>query len=498
MARRSNLSQLEQVAASLAYNDLIANANTQLVAEGQSSLEGDMNVMRTLLRELIGNANWYDSATMDVEAIIDEVVALAEKYFPSPIHKSGFDNVIVSGSSTTAFDSAIKTITDHNDGQGSEWTKGVVIDSTRKYKIEIRDHLTQDNIDDGSGNPVYGRLDFVGTQYVIDFYSWQSGVEVGYSFVTPLAIDVAYVIVSTQFQDLSWDRFFDFEFNDAIGMEGAQGDYGPQGSQGFQGFRGVQGFQGFQGHQGFQGSIGYQGIQGGTGADGVQGSQGNQGFQGAVGTIGSQGFQGIVGIDGFQGAQGNTGTDGVQGFQGTDGVQGFQGSSEVGIQGFQGIAGLQGFQGIAGLQGFQGIAGTDGLQGFQGISEAGFQGFQGDEGPVAGIDRQVIFNNAGEAGAQTGFQYDITSGILTSQEMQISNQSTQGGVLVTDGTGLLAQSGVLLTQAPTGGSVVNFSEYTSTPTGPQSGDFWIQAVDANTKSFNYYDGTDTYSVQLTK
>ena len=107
------------------------------------------------------------------------------------------------------------------------------------------------------------------------------------------------------------------------GLAGSQGSQGWQGSgvqgpQGWQGLAGSQGNQGFQGFQDAVGRQGNQGSQGGLGPQGLQGFQGNQGWQGT----GVQGPQGPQGWQGFQGWQGT----GVQGVQGPQGWQGFQGN----------------------------------------------------------------------------------------------------------------------------------------------------------------------------
>jgi len=59
---RSLLTQLEQIRRSASYNDQIADAVSSTIAEPtvSGSLEGDLNVIRTLMRLAKGSTNWYD------------------------------------------------------------------------------------------------------------------------------------------------------------------------------------------------------------------------------------------------------------------------------------------------------------------------------------------------------------------------------------------------------------------------------------------------------
>jgi len=152
---RSFLSQELQVDASASYDDAVASVHTVGVAEGQTHLEGDLNVLRSLLKSDLGLTNWYDQPDMTLNAV-------ANKYFIAELAPSGFTTgtAITATGSTTLFDSAIKTITNHNDGGGNSTTEGVIVNGTKAYRVEVRDHSTQDPFDDGSGNEVYGRLTF--------------------------------------------------------------------------------------------------------------------------------------------------------------------------------------------------------------------------------------------------------------------------------------------------------------------------------------------------
>jgi hypothetical protein len=210
---RSLLSQLLQVNASSTYDDAVSSPHTVGVAEGQGSLEGDMNVFRTLMKDLKGTTNWYDDTNLSVKEIY-------EKYFVQLYASTSFENVAVNGGSTTAFDTAIQTISSHNDGGGNSTTSGVVTNTTLPHRISLRDSATQDPIEDGSNNEVYGRLTWNGTAYVVTFYSNVSGTETAYTFGASTNVDLAYVAVSRRYEELSWDRFLDFEFHDVAGLSG--------------------------------------------------------------------------------------------------------------------------------------------------------------------------------------------------------------------------------------------------------------------------------------
>lgn len=149
---RSLFDQDLQVRASGSYDDTIANPHTSGVAEGQTHLEGDLNVMRTLYKALQGESNWYDTPSSTVKT-------LAEKKFQDCIESSDFADVATgTGGSSIAFDTPVKKISGHADGDGSSTVLGIVLDATSAHKLAIRDHDSQDPIDDGSNNEVYGRL----------------------------------------------------------------------------------------------------------------------------------------------------------------------------------------------------------------------------------------------------------------------------------------------------------------------------------------------------
>ncbi len=194
------------------------------------------------------------------------------------------------------------------------------------------------------------------------------------------------------------------------GLTGPHGDTGPQGPQGDTGLTGPTGPQGHTGPVGPAGETGMTGPQGHTGP---QGPQGDTGLTGPTGPQGHTGPVGPAGETGMTGPQGHTGPEGPQGDTGLTGPTGPQGhSGPVGPAGAQGATGLMGPQGATGPMGPQGDTGIEGLQG-----DTGPMGFQGDTGPagptgpVAGVDSQLIYNNAGSA-AGAEIYYDDATGYL--------------------------------------------------------------------------------------
>ncbi len=186
-----------------------------------------------------------------------------------------------------------------------------------------------------------------------------------------------------------------------VELKGDRGDTGPIGPEGI------------QGPQGEVGPIGPQGDKGGTGAQGIQGLKGDKGDTGAQGIQGLKGDKGDTGATGLQGPKGDTGATGAQGLQGDKGDTGAIGpqgpkgdTGETGATGTQGPQGEVGPIGPQGPQGDKGDAGATGIQGPQG--NTGATGPQGPPGPVAGSNKQIVYNNNGSA-AGANVYYDNTT-----------------------------------------------------------------------------------------
>ncbi len=174
---------------------------------------------------------------------------------------------------------------------------------------------------------------------------------------------------------------------------------GPMGPQGEMGLPGATGATGPAGPQGPTGPMGPQGEMGLPGATGVTGLAGPQGPMGPVGPQGETGLPGATGATGPAGPQGPTGPVGPQGETGLPGATGATGPA-----GPQGPTGPVGPQGEAGLPGATGAIGPQGPVGSQGPT-----GPQGPVGPIAGINKQLIYNDNGAA-AGADIYYDNTSG----------------------------------------------------------------------------------------
>jgi len=218
MGQKSLLDQDLQIRASVTYDDAIASAQTVGVAEGQTNLQGDLNVMRTLHKLALGVSNFYDAPSLTLAQVYG-------KYFINLLQQSGFIDVATgTGTSSTAFDTAIKTITNHNAGGGNSTTEGVVLNATKTHRLAIRNHNTQNAIDDGSGNEVYGKLSYATGTYTISWFSMVAGTETAYNFTASVNVDLACVLVSRQYEGLEWDRFLDPSFHDMAGFTGSISD----------------------------------------------------------------------------------------------------------------------------------------------------------------------------------------------------------------------------------------------------------------------------------
>ncbi len=158
---------------------------------------------------------------------------------------------------------------------------------------------------------------------------------------------------------------------------------------------------GLTGPQGPTGPVGPAGVPGATGPTGPQGAQGIPGVTGAAGPAGPQGIQGPTGPVGPQGFQGPTGPMGPTGDPGATGPAGIQGPA-----GPMGPTGNPGATGAAGPQGAQGVTGPAGIQG-----PVGPTGPQGPTGPIGGLDKQLLYNDAGVTGG-ADLYYDNASGYL--------------------------------------------------------------------------------------
>jgi hypothetical protein len=93
-------------------------------------------------------------------------------------------------------------------------------------------------------------------------------------------------------------------------------------------------------------------------------------------------------------------------------------------------------------------------------------------------------------------QLFLNAVVAIRESLTVETLNTGDEIITTDNTGKLQESGAKVTAAPAGGSGIAVVEYASAPVSPPAGMIWIQAKDASTKTFNYYDGTSTFSVDL--
>lgn len=72
-------------------------------------------------------------------------------------------------------------------------------------------------------------------------------------------------------------------------------------------------------------------------------------------------------------------------------------------------------------------------------------------------------------------------------------------VPVTDAAGAFKDTQVVISDGPAGGSVLNMDAFDSDPTADLiSGDLYLVTKDADTVTLTFFDGTDKYSVELSK
>jgi hypothetical protein len=226
-----------------------------------------------------------------------------------------------------------------------------------------------------------------------------------------------------------------------------------------------------KGDKGDTGDTGLQGLKGDTGDTGLQGLKGDKGDTGLQGLKGDKGDTGDTGLQGLKGDTGDTGPAGqsvkwksgwseIVVYVVNDAVS-YLGSSYIatveslnkvptdsnywnimsikGDKGDTGDTGLQGLKGDKGDTGEQGLKGDKGDTGEQGLKgDKGDTGDTGPVGPVAGSDKQFVYNDNGSA-AGAGVYYDKSTGKVgigvSSPPAKLSIQGGNVAVRVTEETG---------------------------------------------------------------
>ena len=211
------------------------------------------------------------------------------------------------------------------------------------------------------------------------------------------------------------------------GVKGAEGSSGPSGATGSKGEPGVTGPTGPSGAKGDTGDKGQKGELGPTGPTGPQGAKGDTGATGPTGPTGAKGDTGATGPTGPQGAKGDTGATGPTGPTGAKGDTGATGptgpqgakgdtgaTGPTGPTGPQGAKGDTGATGPTGPQGAKGDTGATGPTGPQGAKgDTGATGQKGENGPIAGSNTQIVFNDSAAANGSAAFTFNKTSNTVT-------------------------------------------------------------------------------------
>jgi len=180
---RSLLRQLEQIRRSATYDDAVVNMNTSAVAEPtvSGSLEDDMNVVRSLMKQTKGSTNWYDD--------------LGKYFDPSDTDAGDAANKQMSMSNikgnTLDSKTVLIAVTEDNSGSGHTTASGTtgilttnvttryatdadrqglpIYASTGSYhdeggsmnvcRVDVLDMDNDQEFEDGSGNTVYALME---------------------------------------------------------------------------------------------------------------------------------------------------------------------------------------------------------------------------------------------------------------------------------------------------------------------------------------------------
>ena len=188
---RSLLRQLEQIRNSVTYDDAVASVYTAGVAETVSgTLEGDMNVLRTLLGNTKGKANWYDD--------------LGNYFDPTDTDGGSTANKALTmanlGGNTLDSKTVIISVSDDNAGAGytvSGTSTGVLMGLTTAYALPTN----------RTGLPIFASTANNGT------YFDEGGAD------TAVRIDVIDIGTQAEFQTTGGDIVY-AKFHDAADFSG--------------------------------------------------------------------------------------------------------------------------------------------------------------------------------------------------------------------------------------------------------------------------------------
>lgn len=66
---RARLDQKKQLDSSDTYDDALASVHSAGVAEGQADIEGDLNVVRSLIKDIVGDVDWFTTPTKSLNTL---------------------------------------------------------------------------------------------------------------------------------------------------------------------------------------------------------------------------------------------------------------------------------------------------------------------------------------------------------------------------------------------------------------------------------------------
>lgn len=154
MALKSLIDTSRQVRSTGVFDDNFVDVNLQAVAEGQSFLQEDLNILRTLIKDITGEQNWYDAPKVpltDVRGMYDKLL-IQPVQVPQTTFVNGIGNTSVTGIAANQ----------SNDREGYVYDSSVTKTLTTKAWVILRDSTTNDGILDSQEREVFGIATFNG------------------------------------------------------------------------------------------------------------------------------------------------------------------------------------------------------------------------------------------------------------------------------------------------------------------------------------------------
>lgn len=154
MALKSLIDTSRQIRSTGLFDDNFLNVNLQSVAEGQTFLQEDLNVLRTLIKNITGETNWYDAPSVPLA----DVNVMYEKLLIQPVQVSSV--VITDGIGATG----VTGIAANQSGssEGFLYDSSVTKTLTTKAWVILRDSATKDGILDSQERELFGIATFNG------------------------------------------------------------------------------------------------------------------------------------------------------------------------------------------------------------------------------------------------------------------------------------------------------------------------------------------------